>query len=199
MDEATRARIFEPFFTTKELGRGTGLGLAVVYGVVKQHGGLIHVYSEPGRGTTFRVYLPFHGRAADTPAPEAAAALVGGSETILLAEDDAVLRTTATRLLERLGYRVLPVADGPAVLEVLRERAGEIQLVLLDVVMPGLGGREVFERISGRIPGLRFLFTTGYSPGTSAFAPVSALPAPVLPKPYGIHALAHAVRGALEP
>jgi PAS domain S-box-containing protein len=199
MDEATRARIFEPFFTTKELGRGTGLGLAVVYGVVKQHAGLIHVYSEPGRGTTFKIYLPFSAEAAEAQAPEAATALAGGTETILLAEDDDALRRTATRLLERLGYRVIPVANGHEALETLRARGGAIQLAMLDVVMPQLGGPAVFERIQGRFPGLRVLFMTGYSPGTSPFAPVNALPAPVLPKPYGVRALAQAVRSALEP
>ncbi len=198
MDAATLARIFEPFFTTKELGRGTGLGLAVVYGIVKQHGGLIHVYSEVGRGTAFRIYLPFHTAEPEALAAAGAAELVGGTETILLAEDDDVLRATATRLLERLGYHVIAVANGREAIEVLTHRGDVVHLAILDVVMPGAGGIAVLEHVHALHPKVRYLFTTGYSPGTSHMAPLQHLPARVLPKPYGFHALAQAVRRALE-
>jgi two-component system cell cycle sensor histidine kinase/response regulator CckA len=197
MDPATLARIFEPFFTTKEMGRGTGLGLAVVYGIVKQHAGLIHVYSEPGEGTAFRVYLPFHGAAPVALVTEAPREVVGGNETILLSEDDASVRATTTRLLERLGYEVVAVPNGEDALKALAERGDAIQLAMLDVLMPGIGGQQVFEQAHGRYPKLRFVFTSGYIPGTSQLEPIRRFGAEVLPKPYGLQALARAVRKAL--
>lgn len=198
IDPPTQARIFEPFFTTKELGRGTGLGLAVVYGIVKQHGGLIHVYSELRKGTAFRIYLPFHAGVPEAMAAEATAELVGGTETILLAEDDDALRATETRLLERLGYRVIAAADGREAVEVLGQQGDAIHLAILDVVMPELPGPAVVEQVRPRYPKLRFLLTSGYSPGTSHMTPVQDLPADVLSKPYGIRELARAVRRALD-
>ncbi|MFL5494728.1 MAG: response regulator [Gemmatimonadales bacterium] len=199
MDPATQARIFEPFFTTKEMGRGTGLGLAVVYGIVKQHAGLIHVYSEPGKGTAFRVYLPFHGEAPVALASEPAREIVGGNETILLSEDDASVRATTTRLLERLGYQVVAVPNGEDALRTLAERGEAIHLAVLDVLMPGIGGQQVFEQAHLRYPKLRFMFTSGYVPGTSQLEPLRSFAAEVLPKPYGMQSLARAVRKALAP
>ncbi len=198
MDAATQARIFEPFFTTKEIGRGTGLGLAVVYGIVKQHMGLIHVYSEVGKGTTFRIYLPFHDGVPAEPVARSTPELIGGTETILLAEDDDTLRGTATRLLERLGYRVISVATGREALEILLQEGTRIELAVLDVVMPGLSGPEVLERARARHPDLRGLFTTGYSPATSQLKSSQGLGARVLMKPYGLQALAHYVRRTLD-
>ena len=197
IDEATRARIFEPFFTTKELGRGTGLGLSVVYGVVKQHAGLIHVYSEPGQGTSFKIYFPFRLETPDSARPEEVAPVTGGSETILLAEDDDDLRRTTTRLLQRLGYTVFAVADGQEAIETLIRQGDSIQLAILDVVMPGLSGPAVAEKFRATSPSTRFLFTTGYSPGTSHLAPLRTIPGPLLPKPFGFVQLAKAVRRAL--
>jgi two-component system cell cycle sensor histidine kinase/response regulator CckA len=197
MDAATQQRIFEPFFTTKEAGEGTGLGLAVVYGIVKQHGGLIHVYSEPGQGTAFRVYLPFRTEAAEPAAVPIPQRLARGTGTILLAEDDDSLRVTATKLLEHLGYRVIPVANGQEAVDLLTRLGREIDAAILDVVMPGLAGPAVFEQVRHKHPTLRFLFTTGYSPGTSHVAPLKTLPGQVLHKPYGIEALAFAVQRVL--
>jgi PAS domain S-box-containing protein len=199
MDAATQARIFEPFFTTKAMGRGTGLGLAVVYGIVKQHGGLIHVYSEPGKGTSFRVYFPFRAEAPEVTAAEEAGELVGGSERVVLAEDDDALRATTTRLLRRLGYEVVSVVNGSEALELLLEEGATFDLAMLDLVMPGTPGSVVFERVHERHPKLRFLLTTGYGAGTAHVEPLNALPARVLTKPYGIRELARAVRRALEP
>ncbi len=198
MDAATQSRIFEPFFTTKEMGRGTGLGLAVVYGIVKQHGGMIHVYSEPAKGTAFRIYLPIHTAAPEPIALTPSAPARGGTETILLAEDDAALRVTATRLLEQLGYQIIAVPNGHEAVRVLRERGDSIQLAVIDVVMPGMGGHRVFEQVHAEHPGLRFIFTTGYSPGTSHTEPIRTLPAEVLAKPYGLQALGQVVRRALD-
>ncbi len=198
MDAATQSRIFEPFFTTKAMGRGTGLGLAVVYGIVKQHGGLIHVYSEPGKGTAFRVYFPFRAEAPETVAPVEAGELAGGTERLLIAEDDDALRATSTKLLRRLGYEVVDVANGTEALAVLEEQGDRFALALVDVVMPGIPGPVVFERARARHPTLQFLFTTGYSPGTSHLEPLTSLPARVLTKPYGIRELARGVRRVLD-
>jgi CheY-like chemotaxis protein len=199
MDAATQARIFEPFFTTKELGRGTGLGLAVVYGIVKQHHGFIHVYSEPGKGTTFRVYLPLYSDgpvvARTSPVPSQ---VLEGTETILLVEDDTALRIATTKILERLGYTIHAVPSAEAALELLEERGDAIQLAMVDVVMPGMGGRQLFDRIHADRPELPFIFTTGYSPGTSHTEPLRTLPALFLPKPYGIRDLGQIVRRGLE-
>ncbi|MBI4538715.1 MAG: response regulator [Gemmatimonadetes bacterium] len=198
MDAATQARIFEPFFTTKERGRGTGLGLAVVYGIVLQHGGFIHVQSERGHGSRFEIYLPLHAGAVAPVVGEPAPEVVGGNDAIFLAEDDDALRATASRLLERLGYRVTTAADGRQALEVLEARGAEFELALLDVVMPWIGGPAVAERVASRHHRLRFLFTTGYAPGLHPGAPSAGLPGPVLPKPYGLSELARAVRRALD-
>jgi PAS domain S-box-containing protein len=198
MDAATQARIFEPFFTTKEMGHGTGLGLAVVYGIVKQHQGLIHVYSEPGRGTTFRIYFPFLREEAVAVAPKQSAEMPKGRETILLAEDDGALRMTIARMLERLGYRVVLASTGKEALHVLSERASEFDLVVLDVVMPEMGGVAVFEEVHTKHPDIRFLFVTGYSPGTTHFTALQTLPAKVLQKPFAAEALAQVVRRTLD-
>jgi PAS domain S-box-containing protein len=198
MDAATQTRIFEPFFTTKAMGRGTGLGLAVVYGIVKQHAGLIHVYSEPGKGTSFRIYLPFRAEMPEAVVLEDDEDLAGGSERLLLAEDDDAVRGSATKLLRRLGYEVVAVANGSEASKVLTEQGDAFDLAVLDVVMPGMPGPVVFQHVHARHSKLRFLFTTGYSPGTSHLEPLNALPARVLTKPYGIREMARAVRRALD-
>jgi two-component system, cell cycle sensor histidine kinase and response regulator CckA len=163
MDAETRIRIFEPFFTTKEVGKGTGLGLSMVYGIVKQHSGYITCYSEPGEGTTFRIYLPAVDALAE-PVPESSAGLLpGGTETILMAEDDEQVRMLTHKLLESLGYTVIEARDGNDALKQFFAHQDVIQLALLDVIMPGKNGREAYEEMRKKVPGLKALFTSGYS------------------------------------
>ncbi|MCC6487202.1 MAG: PAS domain S-box protein, partial [Candidatus Hydrogenedentes bacterium] len=163
MDAATQERIFEPFFTTKEVGKGTGLGLATVYGIIRQHFGLINVYSEPGVGTVFTIYLPVVERDAARDDAEAAAPVVGGTETILVAEDDHAILRTLAMLLRGSGYTVLTAADGKEAVQTYKENADSIDLVMLDVVMPGMSGREVMTRIQAMGSNVPFLFSSGYS------------------------------------
>ncbi|OGW56012.1 MAG: hypothetical protein A2Z46_07800 [Nitrospirae bacterium RBG_19FT_COMBO_55_12] len=163
MDEKIRERIFEPFFTTKEVGKGTGLGLSMVYGSIKQHNGFINVYSEPGRGTTFTIYLPLlkagaRPAAAGEPAPPPK----GGTETILLAEDDTALRNLARGVLEEFGYSVIEAVDGQDAVEKFNMLKDRIQLLILDVIMPKKNGRETFEEAKKIKPGIKALFTSGY-------------------------------------
>ncbi|MBI3981558.1 MAG: response regulator [Gemmatimonadetes bacterium] len=164
MDAATRERVFEPFFTTKPRGAGSGLGMAMIYGLVKQHGGLVHVYSEPGQGTTVKIYFPLatHSEAAGVH-PEAARVLPRGTETILVAEDEASIRRATRRMLEQYGYTVLLAADGEEALELFRAHEGEIDLVITDLVMPKLGGRQVYDTLRREEKSVPVVFTSGYS------------------------------------
>ncbi|WP_175476527.1 hybrid sensor histidine kinase/response regulator [Syntrophus gentianae] len=163
MDEETKQRIFEPFFTTKDQGRGTGLGLATVYGIVRQHEGMVYVYSEVGKGTRFNVYLPAIEKPADEIPAEAPEPVSGGPETILLAEDDEPLRFLTEEILKSAGYRVLTAVDGEDALRVYREHGQEIDLLLLDVVMPRKGGHEACDEIRTIRPGIPCIFMSGYS------------------------------------
>ncbi len=163
IDEETLARIYEPFFTTKDVDKGTGLGLATVYGIIRQHEGMIRVYSEPEKGTTFKVYLPVSQRKAEEVGDKIEGPVPTGDETVLLAEDDALVRDLARRILERGGYTVLTARDGAQALEILQNNLDRVDIALLDVVMPEMSGREVFERLRRIKPDFPVLFTTGYS------------------------------------
>ncbi|MEK7667112.1 MAG: PAS domain S-box protein, partial [Gemmatimonadota bacterium] len=198
MDEVTKQRIFEPFFTTKPVGAGTGLGMAMVYGLVKQHDGYVDVYSELGRGTTVRVYLPAVAEAPERPVAATPLELRGGTETILLAEDEEALRHATKRVLERHGYTVLTAADGAEALDAFQTHRAEIALVISDVVMPGMGGAELFRKLQLAGHRVRFLFTSGYTaPDVEATA---KLPSgiPFLSKPLAAADLLWKVRAVLD-
>ncbi|WP_129127631.1 PocR ligand-binding domain-containing protein [Geomonas oryzae] len=164
MDEETRKRIFEPFYTTKEVGKGTGLGMAIVYGIVKQHNGIINVYSEPGHGTTFRIYLPVQEARSETDVPVAQMeAPRGGSETILLAEDDAEVRSLVVSILSQFGYDVIQAVDGQDVVEQFAANRERVAMILMDMIMPKKNGKEAYEEISLLQPGVKVLYSSGYT------------------------------------
>jgi len=190
-------QIFEPFFTTKPHGQGTGLGLATVYGVTKQHGGMIHAYSEVGIGTTFKVYLPVAERPAREVGSKINGPIVGGNETILIAEDEDVVRDLASRILERAGYHVIVAEDGEVAMDLFRKHYNEINLVLLDVVMPGMNGRVVFERIRLLKPGIKVLFSSGYTAGGVHTNFVMEQGLEMLSKPYNSEDLLRRIRQVL--
>jgi len=199
MDAETQEHIFEPFFTTKAPGEGTGLGLATVYGVVKQSGGNVWVYSEPGRGTTFKIYLPrVDGEASAGEAAREPAASARGHETVLVVEDTADLRETIREVLEERGYRVLAAADGEKALALVAERTGPIELLLTDVVMPKLGGAELARRVAELRPEIRVLYMSGYSNGAVSRQGALAPGVTLLEKPFTGDALARAVREAID-
>jgi PAS domain S-box-containing protein len=164
MDAETQAHIFEPFFTTKEKGKGTGLGLATVYGIVKQSGGFIWVYSEVGKGTSFKIYLPRIDQVVDSPGtPHNPVEVPMGTETVLLAEDEQDVREIAREFLESGGYRVIEAGDGKEAIELSAQHRGQIQLLVTDMVMPGMTGQELAVRLQAENPGLCVVFMSGYS------------------------------------
>ncbi len=163
IDERTREKIFEPFFTTKEVGKGTGLGLSMVYGIVKQHNGYINVYSEQGKGTTFKIYLPLIKAKVQQAAPELIYPLSTGTETVLLAEDEAEVRAFTKKLLEEFGYKVIEAPDGEAAVNEFKIHKDTIQLLILDVIMPRKNGKEAYEEIKQIRPDIKAIFTSGYT------------------------------------
>lgn len=163
MDEETRKRIFEPFFTTKEVGKGTGLGLAVVYGIIKQHNGYINVYSSPGMGSTFKIYLPIIEESIEALASEQPDEIKGGRETILLAEDEPAVREVNKSILEEFGYTIIEAVDGEDAVSKFRERSAGIDLLLLDLIMPKKNGREAYEEILRIRPDIKAIFMSGYA------------------------------------
>jgi len=198
MDTETLTHIFEPFFTTKEIGRGTGLGLATVYGIVKQHKGFVDVDSTPGQGTAFRVYLPLGNGSAEISEKPAFFTMRGGSECILIAEDNDDLRDAAQEILQSLGYRVIAAKDGEEAVRIFEQQPEAIDLVFLDVVMPKLNGTDAYLRMVTRKPGLPVLFTTGYASEVSLVPMTTREKAKVLQKPYGSQYLAQKLREKLD-
>jgi signal transduction histidine kinase/CheY-like chemotaxis protein/HAMP domain-containing protein len=203
MSPKVRARIFEPFFTTKEPGKGTGLGLATVFGIVKQHAGWIEVESEPGRGTTFAIFFPASDAApapaAETPSAAVPPADAQGSETVLVVEDELVLREMATEFLAGCGYRVLQAGSGRAALQIWQDHRWDIDLLLTDMKMPeGISGKELAEKMIAERPGLPVIFTSGYSDDIVSAEVLEHNNARFLPKPYSYADLMRIVREALN-
>ena len=197
MNREVLGHIFEPFFTTKELGRGTGLGLSTVYGIVKQSGGYIYAHSEPGSGTSFDVYLP------RVPEPAmvvelAVPSVQGGSETILVVEDDEGMRALTCEVLEDRGYDVVAASDGGHAMEIVRRKQLEAELLITDVVMPRMNGRELARRLRDRRPELKVLYMSGYSARVMSHRGLVQDEAQLLQKPFTPRSLADKVREVLD-
>jgi two-component system cell cycle sensor histidine kinase/response regulator CckA len=193
------AHIFEPFYTTKEAGKGTGLGLATVYGIVKQNGGFVWVYSEPGLGTTFKIYLPrVQSVSCDVQVAKLADSSPRGCETLLLVEDEASVREASRQFLAQSGYTVLEATDGEDALRVSRDHDGAIQLMITDVVMPGMGGPKLAERLADERPDMRVLFVSGYAENTVLRHGKIDVITRFLQKPFSLKTLARKVREVLE-
>jgi CheY-like chemotaxis protein len=199
MTEEVKTHIFEPFFTTKPKGSGTGLGLATTYGVVKQSGGSIEVYSEVGKGTTVKIYLPLVEESAREAKEEPHGInLSGGSETVLLVEDEEVVRDISAAILRKLGYRVLQASNGMQAIGMAREYAHRIDLLMTDVVMPGMNGRELSERLLDIHPETKVLFASGYTEDAIVQHGVLEEGVSFIGKPYSPPALAKKIRDVLE-
>jgi len=199
MDDETRARIFEPFFTTKEMGRGTGLGLATVYGIVTQQRGTVTVDSRPGEGATFSVWLPRSERRPSVDRSVGVDVLPAAGQTVLLVEDEAALRVLASLILKQAGFVVLEAGDGLEAIDVATRHAGRIDLLLSDVIMPGADGFEVARQLRTMRPGVAVAFMSGYSEqGEAAAAPEADWVASLLPKPFMPADLLAHVRRAID-
>jgi hypothetical protein len=198
MDAATQANIFEPFFTTKGAGEGTGLGLSTCYGIVKQAGGNIWVYSELGHGTTFKIYLPREADLTEARRPTLSRSPERGSEFVLLVEDDEQVRTLAVRTLRRLGYTVLEAVNGRDALDKCQQVGRPLDLVITDVIMPVMSGKELVERLTEVQPGLKTLFMSGYTPDAIVHRGVLARGTLMLQKPFTPQQLAEKIREALD-
>lgn len=200
MDETTKRKIFEPFFTTKEVGKGTGLGLALVYGTIKKHEGYITVSSEPGRGSIFKIYLPLTDNTPEEPArpPNLSSAYAGGAETVLVAEDDEALRVFAAAVLANAGYTVIEAADGLEAIQKFLEHQDSIRLALLDVIMPKKNGQEVYKEITVLSPELKVIFMSGYTEGVLDSSDMQGMQVPFLQKPVSPEELLKKVRSELD-
>jgi CheY-like chemotaxis protein len=197
MDEKTKERIFEPFFTTKEMGRGTGLGLASVYGIIKGHNGIINVYSEKGHGATFTVYLPASEKefVKDAQVP---ADIVRGEGTILLVDDEDMIVEVSRELLEVLGYHVHVARNGRDAIEIYKEKQGEIDVIILDMIMPGMGGGETFDVLKTLNPDVRVILSSGYSINGNAEEIMKRGCKAFIQKPFQMGDLSGKIRKALD-
>ena len=193
MDEKTKERIFDPFFTTKGIGRGTGLGLAMVYGIVRGHGGIIAVESEPGHGTTFNISLPASEKAI-VPERAVSGKILKGTETVLLVDDEPMVLAVSRDMLESLGYRVIAAGSGQEAITVYREKKDGIDLVILDMIMTGVSGGETFDRLREIDPGIRVLLASGYSVNGQAQEILDRGCRGFLQKPFTLEALSRKMR-----
>ena len=198
MNSETQRHIFEPFFTTKEVGAGTGLGLASVYGIVKQHNGWINVYSERGEGTTFKIYLPLVQESARGEDDVKQDGVVGGYERILIIDDEDAIRNLAKRVLEQHGYTVLLASDGQEGLDTYFRERGRVDLIVLDLSMPRMSGREVLERLREQAPDVKVIISTGYAEGTQAEILQNLNISAYIYKPYRPLEIARLVRQVLD-
>jgi len=198
LDKNTKERIFEPFFTTKETGKGTGLGLSIVYGIITQHNGFINVYSEPGKGTTFRIYLPTIEKDAAALAVPAHPPVIGGAEMVLLAEDDTTVRELAKNILEEYGYRVILAEDGEDAAKQFMANPGSIDLLVLDVMMPKKNGKAVYDEAREQKPGIRALFMSGYTANMIHKKGILEAGIEFITKPFSPNAFLRKVREVLD-
>jgi CheY-like chemotaxis protein len=197
MDAKTQERIFDPFFTTKELGRGTGLGLASTYGIIKNHGGMIQVMSEKGQGATFTIYLPASDEMTATrPAPTREA--LDGTEKVLLVDEEEMIIDVGAAMLKSLHYDVLTAKNGQQAVEIYRERGGDIDVVILDLVMPGMGGREIYEQMKAINPRVRVLLSSGCRIDNQSPEVVDLGWSGYLQKPFDLNELSHKMREVLD-
>jgi len=200
MDENTKRQIFEPFFTTKPVGEGTGLGMAMIYGLVKQHAGFVHVYSEPGKGTVVKLYFPATRQGEDraVAAVKQGTGVPGGTETILVVEDEDAIRRSTKRVLDKCGYTTVAARDGEEALEIFAQHGSKIDLIITDLVMPKLGGRQLYDALRQEGNDVKFILTSGYTAEevyeSAAFEPV----VPFLNKPWSLTELAQCVRDVLD-
>ena len=199
MDSETLDKIFEPFYTTKDVGKGTGLGLSVIYGIVRQNKGFINVYSEPDKGTTFRLYFTRHAEAVSpVEAVAAEETPVGSGETVLVVEDEASILKLASRILEDLGYNILTAATPGEAVALANQNDGDIHLLITDVVMPEMNGRDLAEKLQTEYPKLKVLFMSGYTANVIAHHGVLDADVHFLQKPFSKTDLAVKVKNALE-
>jgi CheY-like chemotaxis protein len=197
IDKSILPRIFDPFFTTKEVGKGTGLGLSIVYGIVKQSGGYVWVYSEPAHGTTFKLYFPAIAAPLENPLVYSEAYPEPSGQTILIVEDEATIRGNVRECLQQLGYHVVEAENGEAALQVCEQLQGKIDLVLSDLVMPGMGGYELAGELAQRHPEVRMLFMSGYTEDSAARRDILLQGSAFLQKPFSVADLSTAVHQAL--
>ena len=198
MDKETVEHIFEPFFTTKEMGRGTGLGLAMVYGIVKQHNGHITVYSEVGKGTTFRVYLPAIEGEVETDVETTGIMPAFGTETVLLVDDEDLVSDLGARILTKHGYTVLKAANGREALDLFKKERSQISLVILDLIMPEMGGTECLKELLKIDPQVKVLVASGYSADASVKETIQMGAKGFVTKPFRVNELLRDVRRVLD-
>lgn len=196
MDEKIMAKIFEPFFTTKPLGAGTGLGMSVLYGTVKEHRGIVNIFSEPGMGTVVKVYLPADSVFIERPEPDVS--LVHGSGRILYIDDEEIVRLTASSLLELLGYEVITAEDGEKGIELFRQTEKKFDLVILDMVMPKLNGVDTFNKLKEIDPDAKVIFTSGYSREWKIESQIEKEAAGFVQKPFQFKTLSRAIADAFN-